>query len=101
MNTDMSERHHRLARPSVALAVVLSCSFVGAAVVGAVTAPFVVAVLGLAAVIGVIGLHERGMDLAEPFSASRRPTVETVAINARRVRDASSAEHSDGHSDVA
>ena len=102
MNTDMSESHHRLARPSVALAGVLSCSVVCAAVVGAITVPLIVVVLALAAAIGAVSFYEHE-PRAEPFSVVSQVKDTVPVIDAPRVREAARGRSAGtvGQSDVA
>jgi hypothetical protein len=79
-------------------AAALSCTVVCAAALGALSPALAAAVVALAAIAGGLSVYEsRTRPRAEPFSASRTPTVEAVVINARRVGDVSPT----GHSDVA
>jgi hypothetical protein len=103
MKTHVSEGHpqqQRIGRPSLALAAVLSCSVLCAAAVGAVTVPFIVVVLALAAAIGAVSYHEHE-PRAEPFSVVSRVTATVPVIDAPRVRDATRPGIDAGHSDVA
>ncbi|HUQ64055.1 MAG TPA: hypothetical protein VM121_09900 [Acidimicrobiales bacterium] len=103
MNTYMSEdpQHHHIGRPSVALAGLLSCSVVCAAVVGAITVPLIVVVLALAAAIGAVSYYEHE-PRAEPFSVASRVKATIPVIDAPRVREATRGQGPDtGHSDVA
>ena len=103
MNTYMSEghEHHRIGRPAVALAGLLSSSLLCAAVVGAITVPLIVVVLTLAAAIGAVSYYEYE-PRAEPFSVASRVETTVPVIDAPRVRQAAGRPSADTrHSDVA
>jgi hypothetical protein len=78
-----------LVRRSVVLAAALSCSVIGAAAVGALTAPMVLTAIVLAIAVGFVSAHEQGF--TTPFSAAPAPPTTAVVIDAPRARESHAA----------